>query len=270
MEKLLKIVIEIVQEVGNLLLKWREDKIFDGKWEGTQFKAKVDKMAHIELIKRLKKLKNDIPIISEEDESVILNKPICYWLVDPIDGTASFINGYDGFVTQVALMRNYRPELSVVYAPALREIYWAIKDFGAFLNDKKIKVKHKTKAEILIDNYPEPTGMVKFLYEELNLNNYIECGSISLKICKVASGNADIFFKPVIVKDWDIAPAHLIIEEAGGILKDIKGSDIKYEDNNEYDGIIAAVSESILTDVVNWYNNFQIIQITGDCKWEKI
>jgi 3'(2'), 5'-bisphosphate nucleotidase/myo-inositol-1(or 4)-monophosphatase len=250
-------IVHIIEEVGTLLLKWHNLRIFEGKWEGSQFKAEVDLMAHQELESHLKKLAPNIPIISEENaNSLIKDRDKVYWLIDPIDGTASFIKGYPGFVTQIALIEDNKPKLSVIYAPVLNELYTAKIGEGSYLNNKRLFVSNKGALKTLIDNYPEPRGITKKVYDEFKLKNYIECGSIALKICKVADGTADLFLKDVTVRDWDLAAPHLILEESGGILTDIYGNKFEYRGNNGHTGLIAAHSQKVNYEVVCWYSNF--------------
>ena len=76
--------------MGALLLQWRKGCRFNGKYEGTQFKADVDIMAHHELKVALHGLARDIPVVSEEDlQSQFEQRTHKYWLIDPLDGTAS-------------------------------------------------------------------------------------------------------------------------------------------------------------------------------------
>lgn len=246
----------IVREVGNLLCEWRNSKIFEGVWNGSQYKAKADQMAHNALSVRLRKACPTMDIVSEEDvDSYNRKRPERYWLIDPIDGTASFINGYHGFVTQIALMSRGRPVLSVVYAPLLDALYYAERGCGSFLNGERLHLSVTSDPKILIDNYPEPRGVAAVLYNDLHFMKYIECGSIALKICKVADGTADVFFKDVAVRDWDIAAPQLVLEEAGGVMKDNKGKVIIYDGDCEHSGIIAAVSDDACTRVISWYAN---------------
>lgn len=251
-------LINIVKEVSELLLKWRKAEIFEGKWVGTQFKAKADLMAHQELVERLNKVYPDIPIVSEESTfSMVDDRAKIYWLIDPIDGTASFVKGYPGFVTQVALMEGNRPKVSVICAPAIKETYIGVSGKGAYLNNKKISVPPKEIVETLIDNYPEPKGIAKKIHESLNVKKYIECGSIALKICKVASGNADIFVKDVIVSDWDLAAPQLILEETGGCLTDINGEKIKYFGSYQHPGLIVSRSRKVHDEIISLCAKFK-------------
>lgn len=246
----------VIKEVGGLILNWRDSGILEGNWEGTQFKAKADNLAHHELEKRLKEIEPLLPVVSEEDLGSLKEKrPERYWLIDPIDGTASFVNGFPGFVTQVALMENDRPICSAIFAPALNELYTAENGKGAFLNGKRLMLKPKKELEAIIDNYPEPRGIAKQAFDNLGFKRYVECGSIGLKICKVADGTADLFIKDVIVRDWDLAAPELVLEEAGGTLTDIEGKSIEYSGSYEHVGLIAAREKDINSMIANWRSN---------------
>ncbi|MBA3018322.1 MAG: inositol monophosphatase [Proteobacteria bacterium] len=246
----------IVKEVGALLLNWREAKAADGEWVGAQFKSKADIMAHEALTERLEKLEPGLPIMSEEaEDSWFQKRPDTYWIIDPIDGTASYAQGFKGFVTQVALMEKNKPILSAIYAPALEQLYIAERDEKVTLNGRRLNLstRRRKTGSILIDNYPEPHGITSSVYQELGFTKYIECGSISLKICKVADGTADLFFKDVPVRDWDLAAPHLIIEEAEGYLYDINGEEFKYTGNHEHNGLVAAQTENGAMKLLSWY-----------------
>jgi len=246
----------IVKDLGHVLLRWRDQGQVQGIWDGTQFKAKADIMAHEILVGKLRDLLPAIPVISEEDQNSLTDtRPECYWLIDPIDGTASFAHGYTGFVTQIALIVEHAPMLAAIYAPALDSLYSAERGRGAFLNDVRLLRDQAFPPRILIDNYPQPRGVALLAYNELHFAKYIECGSISLKICKVADGTADLFFKDVAVRDWDLAAAQLVLEETGGFLTDIYGHRIEYTGSYEQTGVVAASHPYSVEHLVDWYAN---------------
>lgn len=249
----------IVIEVGNLISNWQQENIFEGYWENdVQVKAKVDVMANDEIEERLKSFTPQIPIISEENlNSLVCQRPQKYWLIDPIDGTASFVKGFSGYVTQIALIENNIPVLAAVFAPALNQLYTAKKGKGSYLNEQKIQVNKSENFYTLIDNYPAPKGITKKLYEKFNFQSYLECGSISLKICRVADGSADLFFKDVPIRDWDLGAPQLILEEAGGILTSAYGHKFEYKGSYEHNGLIATVSEQLNKEIISWYKNFK-------------
>lgn len=247
-------LIAILDDVGASLLGWRARGQTGGRWEGTQFKAEADARAHEALSLRLHRLSPEIPVVSEENASSWAEpRPDRYWLIDPIDGTASFAQGYDGFVTQAALMEGSEPVLAVIRAPALDLTFAAQKGKGAHVNGVPLRRTKVHPPLVLIDNYPEPRGTARDMFRELGLRRYVECGSISLKICKVAQGEADLFFKDVPVRDWDLAAPHLVLREAGGVMTDIRGREFRYVGAYEREGLVAASCAEAVQKVVSWF-----------------
>ena len=98
----------------------------------------------------------------------------------------------------------------------------------------------------------KPRNITLDIFNNLNYTNYIECGSIGLKICKVAQGEANLFFKDVKVRDWDILPPLLILSEAGGLLTNLDGSEYNSVRSIEKKGIIASTSSKYLMEVVDF------------------
>lgn len=230
------------------MLQWRNDSPISGRWEGSQLKAEADRKAHHAWLNALGILAPDIPVISEEgDLPQVTERPSRYFLIDPIDGTASYAEGFSGFVTQVAYFEERVVKIAVVYAPALDLCWHAQKGLGAFLNNQRLAKAHTERDRLLlIDNYPEPRGITKKLFDALPATGYLESGSIGLKICHVAAGTADLFIKDVIVRDWDLAPGTLILEEAGGLLLDIHGKPFIYSGSFEKSGLVAGLDSNLL------------------------
>ncbi|MEZ9645217.1 3'(2'),5'-bisphosphate nucleotidase CysQ [Vibrio sp. 10N.261.52.C2] len=243
----------VMLALGDKLQHWLTLNGKDGHWEGTQFKAKADLMAHDFLVKELAKISSSIPVVSEEDESTLVGgRPSTYWLIDPIDGTASYIGGFSGYVSQVALMEHGQPILAAIYAPELGLLYSGKQGQGAKLNGEPLEQLTHRSSRILIDNYPEPRGFSHKAYEGLNCDKYIESGSLGLKLLRVADGTADVFVKDVIVRDWDLAPAELILREVGGVLTDIQGEWNKYEGSYEVEGIVCTRNHELHCEVFDW------------------
>ena len=239
-----------------LLIEWRRAGRVEGRWEGPhQFKAWADGMAHRELVKRLEALDPRLPIISEEDfASQRDERPERYWIIDPIDGTASFAQGYDGFVTQVALIEEQTPVKAAIFAPAFLQLFTAERGKGASRNGKPLQVSSGL-ATTLIDNFPTAQGVAASIFQSLKLTRYVESGSIALKICRVADRTADLFVKDVVVRDWDLAAAHLVLEEAGGKLTDGQGNDVVYAGDFIKPGVVAANSVNTHQRWFDWYTN---------------
>src|SRR5690606_20473401 len=152
-----------VLEVGVLLREWRSDAgATSGVWEGSQFKAEADAMAHGALSDRLRALEPGVPVLSEEDSaSLVADRPDVHWMIDPIDGTASFVHGYPGYVTQAALMEGGVPVVSAIYAPENDVMYAAVRGVGATRNGDHLPRLSPAPVGTgaLIDNTPEPRGI---------------------------------------------------------------------------------------------------------------
>jgi 3'(2'), 5'-bisphosphate nucleotidase len=240
------------KEIGNQIAEWRNDEKLRRILEPKEFKTVADKKAHQLIFNLIQTLFGEVPILSEEEEIKDGIRPDKYWLLDPIDGTASWYDGFDGFVTQAAYIEYDIPIYGIVYAPVLGKLWSAIKNKGAFLNGIKltnIKVKNRIN---LIDNYPEPRRIAKTICNQLPIDNYIECGSLGLKSCMVADGTADLFVKDVVIRDWDIAPIITIMEELNGFITDLQGNKIELKNSFiKTNGLVVTRSAQLLTDIVN-------------------
>ncbi len=247
---------KILVDVGSTLVELSALGPIEGTWaDSTQFKAEADRIAHDRLIEALGALTPNLPVVSEEDAVHDRVRPTRYWLIDPIDGTASYAGGFDGFVTQVALMDTGVPVVAAIHAPALELTYYAEKGQGAYLNGNRLNVKAGDPDRVvLIDNYPEPRGTALAALNELSMTGYVESGSIALKICRVADGKADLFFKNVTLRDWDVAPGELILFEAGGVMTGIDGAPFPYHGDWIKPGVIAARTETLLNRFEAWHS----------------
>jgi 3'(2'), 5'-bisphosphate nucleotidase/myo-inositol-1(or 4)-monophosphatase len=243
----------IVRSTGTALLAWRDEGGGRGRWEGTQFKAAADRLAHEQLHRALSALTPGVAIVSEEDPASFASPlPHAYWILDPIDGTASFAEGYAGFVTQVAFVESAIVTWGAVYAPMLDALYVAARGAGATLNHSALSARRQVDRRILIDNYPEPRGFARKAYDGLHCTSYVECGSIGLKICRVADGTADLFVKDVSLRTWDVAAPALILAEAGGLATDGLGRPFAFADGTDVSGLLAAADDTLSDELIAW------------------
>ena len=157
-----------------------------------------------------------------------------YWLVDPLDGTKEFIKKNGEFTVNIALIEKNRPVAGVVSAPALGVTWYAAKGLGAWRKKTgeepgRIKVCSPGDGPIKIVASRSHRGdEVDAFIEKLNRPyEVISCGS-SIKLCKVAEGAAHIYPRFGPTMEWDIAAAHIIVLEAGGIITDTAAESIIY------------------------------------------
>ncbi len=155
------------------------------------------------------------------------------WLVDPIDGTRSFVRGYPFFSTQIAAMNGGELILGVSSAPAFDELAWAERGAGAWLNDERCRVSDITE----LQDAAVSSGNLKSLARDPRWANW---GGIVAEVARIrgygdfyhyhllASGRID----GVVESDvniLDIAALCVIVEEAGGAFTDLDGGPVGLE-----------------------------------------
>lgn len=232
--------ISIFERIGKEIMLWRKDQSKREIISKKSNKYIADKLAHEFIVKELKNIYPGVDIVSEEDENRNIERSSEYWIIDPIDGTLSWANGYKGFVTQGAFIVNDQPILSVVSAPCFAKTYTAIADKGFYINDVLFRRSLETNVVTLVDNTPKPHGITKYIIDNLDNYEYIESGSLGLKCCLIADGSANVFVKNTIVRDWDIAPIIPIIKEANCRISLLDGSEYILKNEFEKDGIIVS------------------------------
>jgi len=230
-KKLISLVYELGSEVEGIKTDSNEISV-EYKNDNTPL-TRADKLVNEEITKFI--ATTDFHnYISEE--SVYKNYQIrknwkYFWLIDPIDGTKEFVKKGEDYTINVALCFETMPIFSIVYAPAKNELFHATKENNAFLNNERISVnlEETNSINIVASSSHFDTKTSDYLkelekYKEINL---LQFGS-SLKICKVASGIADIYPRFGPTMEWDTCAAHLILSEAGGEMLKMNGSSLHY------------------------------------------
>jgi len=182
----------------------------------------------------------DIPIIAEEtkkNHSMEISK---YWVIDPIDGTNNFAFGIPHFSVVIALIWDNEIVFGIIYDPVKNEIFHSIKNQGAFLNEKKVKVssrKQLSKAMVATGfsyNRGEKNGynnISNFKKLALKARGIRRLGSAALDLAYVGAGRYDVYWEEGL-KIWDMAAGKLFVEEAGGTITDLNGKKWLFNTNN--------------------------------------
>lgn len=174
------------------------------------------------IYKKLTKLDPNIPVICEERPLKNILKDSMFWLVDPIDGTKSYIRNMDSFTVNIALISNQVPKVGLIYQPALKKLYFTDDEgnFCAEQNGHKVReIKREDDSFIAVvssRNFNEKTEN----YIRNNPFSEIIAVPSSIKLCMVAEGSADIYPKFGPTMEWDIAAGHALVNAAGGIIID--------------------------------------------------
>lgn len=178
------------------------------------------------------------PVLAEEsaDDRSRMNSKWC-WIVDPLDGTKEFVKKNGEFTVNIGLVYEKRPVLGVVYLPVLRHLFYAAKGGGAFFIDEKgiehrISTSSKTRNLILMKSRSHASDkLAKIIADNPQISETREAGS-ALKGCLVAKGEADLYIRFNPTKEWDTCAMHCVVEEAGGIMRQIDHSELVYNREN--------------------------------------
>ena len=198
---------------------------------------KVEKI----IINELSKSKKKYYLISEESGKIENENKNGCWIIDPIDGTTNFLNGIPHFAISIALKIKNEIVSGVIYDPIKDEMFYAEKNNGAYLNNKRIRVSKKNN----VDNCLFATGGKNEIKTKLNIRKF---GSASLDLAYVASGRYDGFFQKDLSL-WDVAAGLILIKESGGKINEInleKNNNVKiYASNN-------SIHEKMLDNIDNF------------------
>lgn len=242
-------------DVGNAVAALREPLASLVASDRLAAQEQADRFAHDTLVSRLSAQYPGVPIVSEEDAAHHVARMGDYWLIDPIDGTASWSAGFAGFVCQLARIMDNTVVFSVIHAPLLEMTWTAVRGEGAYLDGQRLPLRRPAPPTgvIVVDNYPEPRGVCDRIMRRLGTAVYLESGSIGLKAALVATGRADLFVKDVVVRDWDVAPALAIAHEVGAFVSGVDGKDFPLSGPyDKPDGLVVAADASLGIRVVQW------------------
>lgn len=250
-------------EVGNAVAALRQTLHAEMGRDRLAAQRQADMYAHGRLNDLLAALDPGVPVISEEDPAHAEDRPDVYWLIDPVDGTASWSGGFDGFVCQLARIEHGVAVFGVIHAPVLGLTWQAALGAGAFLNGQRLFRSHEHSSArelVVVDNYPEARGVTRELVAWLDKARYIESGSIGLKAALVASGRADIFVKDVVVRDWDVAPALVVANEVTAYVRRVDGTPFLLQGSyTKVDGLIVASDVTLGSRVARWLSETRAI-----------
>ena len=212
----------IAQEAGKAIMEiYVKDFDIEYKADNSPL-TEADLKANEIICDSLQRLYPNIPIMSEENKQTEYETRKnwdYYWCIDPIDGTKEFIKKNDEFTVNIALIHKNKPVLGVVYAPAIDEMYSAKEGEGAFKNNQKLPLRTNNnpleKLHVVASKSHLSQETQEFIDAlETKMIVQVSKGS-SLKLCMVATGEADIYPRLAPTMEWDTAAADAVVREAG-------------------------------------------------------
>lgn len=160
----------------------------------------------------------------------------CRWLVDPLDGTTNFAQGYPFYAVSIGLEIAGEMAVGVVHDPTRQETFHAVRGGGAWMNGQPIRVTdcEKLQQALLVTGFPYDLSLAPDLHLDLFRDFVLAArgvrrdGAAALDLCYVACGRFDAYWE-LGLSPWDMAAGSLILREAGGMLSDFEGRVLSLE-----------------------------------------
>jgi myo-inositol-1(or 4)-monophosphatase len=161
------------------------------------------------------------------------------WIVDPIDGTRSYLAGRSDWVVSAALVTDGRPVLAALFAPVTDELFLAQAGTGASCNG--VPIVATTGGDLRGAKVAGPKRLLKGLADAYpDIMPMPRVGSLALRLTRVAQGELDVAFAGDNSHDWDLAAADLLVHEAGGALTTLAGQSLIYNRPQPVHGALVA------------------------------
>ena len=193
------------------------------------FVTQVDQAAEQAIIDTVKKAYPDHGFLAEES-GASEGSADYVWIIDPLDGTTNFIHGFPQYCVSIGVQHRGALAHAIVYDPNRNELFTASKGRGAFLNDRRIRVTGQVKlADALVGTgfpFKELTRLDLYTRQLQSMmrscSGVRRAGAAALDLAYVACGRLDAFWE-LGLAPWDMAAGVLLIQEAGGLVGDLKG-----------------------------------------------
>ena len=191
-------------------------------------------------------------ILSEEKKTQDEIETELFWIIDPVDGTHNYISGLPNFGVSIALATKKEFLLGVIYLPYFDEMYYAVKNQGAFMNDEKIQVSKNNdleKSMITFDNQFYLNKKAFDVYKKIVDSCFTTriLGSAVYDFCLIASGKVDARIWNN-TKVFDFAAGLTILNEAGGKVTDFDGNQVNL-DTHDILGSNSFVHQELLSTI---------------------
>ena len=193
------------------------------------FVSRADLAAEETIVAALQKARPKYGLILEEQGEITGSDNSNRWIVDPLDGTTNFLHGLPQFCISIGLERDREPFAGVIFAPILDELYYAERGFGAFMNDKRLRVSgREDMSEALVGcglPFKGRPGREQALVETdrvlARTAGIRRMGSAAYDLCMTAAGRLDAYWERGL-HPWDVCAGIVICREAGGEVSTIE------------------------------------------------
>ena len=207
--------------------------------------SEADERAEAIILAGLEREAPGIPVLAEESVAHGLKPAVDgrFILVDPVDGTREFISRNGEFTVNIALIENGRPVLGVVYAPVLHRLWSGGEEASVFDIEPGASLASAKPRPIACR--PAPAGRYVALASRSHCDEPTEAflarlpiaerrsAGSSLKFCRLAEGEADVYPRFGPTMEWDTAAGDAVLSAAGGLIETIEGTRFLYGKTSE-------------------------------------
>ncbi len=212
------------------------------------FVTQIDQAAEQAIIDIVRKSYPEHGLLAEESGASQEDAEFV-WIIDPLDGTTNFIHGFPQYCVSIGIRHRGALTHAVIYDPVRNELFTASKGSGAYLNDRRIRVSTLTKfGDALVGTgfpFKELTRLDLYTRQLQTMMKTCagvrRAGAAALDLAYVACGRLDAFWE-LGLSPWDMAAGALLIQEAGGLVADLKGEQTFLES-----GDIATATPKVFT-----------------------
>jgi len=224
----IQLVLDLACRAGRLAMEMRQDISISEKTGPRDLVTSADIALSEMLVKTLKEEFPDASVISEEDPNIECDKDLV-WIIDPIDGTQNYIQQDGQYSVMIGLLQNLKPIFGVVFEPEHDNLYYGGTKMGAWKIKTSTNQKSKLQANSSPDIFSESENLSKTRLmmghrdrknhpwvEDLEYINFVQFGSIGLKVARILENKADLFVHLAgKLKVWDTAGPAAIAIAAG-------------------------------------------------------
>jgi len=234
-QPLLNIAVKAARKAGEVIIRSlnRIESLRVTTKGRNDFATEVDQAAERTIIDEVRRHYPAHAFLAEE--SGVSGESDTVWIIDPLDGTTNFLHGFPTFAVSIAVQHKGRLEQAVIYDPMRGEIFTASRGQGAHLENYRIRVSKQRSLEgaLIATGFPYRAN-VRYADEYLAMMKTVMAqaagirrpGSAALDLAYVAAGRVDGFWE-IGLAPWDTAAGTLLIQEAGGHLGTLTGTEYK-------------------------------------------
>lgn len=229
-KRLIHRIKEIIIVAGKIALDVRRHGLEVKTKEDNSPVTNADTQISDYIFTKLLEIAPSIPVVCEERPLVDITDKKQFWLIDPIDGTRSFIKNNDSFTVNIAMIDNKTPMFGFVYLPSKDRLYYT---------DENMNFSIQEKGQIVGNNQHKKDGFVAIVSSHnfnsetenyLKENEFSEIIAVpsSIKLCMIAEGAGDVYPKFGPTMEWDTAAGHALVRSTGGLISTLLGDEMGY------------------------------------------